>query len=291
MLPPQQPAIKKEEGDGVDAIFKGNTPTFANNIPPIPSPMPASLPQASIAPNATSYSPMDQLPRPNMNGINGQAAYPPVNPEELAARVNERRDWEESRHAQHELWDSFLFGGTLNDKIKSIAHRSNLVEPQSGVLVNTQKNQPPPTVRVNGQEGATRIIRDGQSILDTREKADRLTELVKLISLSAKARLTGLLQTGARIANERRQHASGRIPDDWTDIAVKPKAPENESVSSPAPSAGTKREFGLSLHYTCANISSQVLMIRLTAMTIHRTWREVQPTQPRQHLQSSPVLR
>ena len=242
MPPPQQPGVKREEADGAGSMFRDSTPTFGNDIPPAPGPMPTSLPPTPMAPNSTPYSPLDQIPRPT---VNGQAAHPPVPPEELLARKHERADWEEARHAQHELWDPFLFGGTLNDKIKGIAHRSNLVEPQSGVLVNTQKNQPPPVVRVNGQEGATRIIKDGQSILDTREKAERLNELVKLLSLAAKSRVTGLVQTAARIANERRQHAQGRIPEDWADIAVRPKPTEDESVSSPGPSIGTKRELML----------------------------------------------
>lgn len=243
MAPPQQPFVKREEGEMNflrDTSFEpagGPSPLALNHAPsPNPAPTFTSVPEPSTA-NGGHLT-------PGSSGAAMAAPQPVVNQEERQARSNQRQDWEEARHSQHELWDPFLFGATLNDKLKSISHRSNLLEPQAGVLVNTQKNQPPPMVRVNGLEGATRVINKGQSILDTKEKADRLNELVKLLSLSAKARLTGLVQAAARLALERRQHSQGRIPEDWSDIAVtsKPTGAEPHDNSSLAVSAGMKRK-------------------------------------------------
>lgn len=143
--------------------------------------------------------------------------------EERQRRVEERADWEASRQTQNPLWDMFLYGGNLNEKIRKISLNEHLVDPQSGVLVNTQRNAPPPTVRVNGLEGATRVIDRGQAILDTGPKADRLGEIMKLVCLATKTRLTGLLNASARLAIERRQHSKGKVPTEWEDIAALPK--------------------------------------------------------------------
>lgn len=244
MAPPQQPFIKREEAD---MNFLRDT-SFESGGGPSPASLNHALsPNAapSFASGAESFNVNGSHIRPDSSGAGMRAPQPVIKQEERQARSHQRQDWEEARHSQHELWDPFLYGATLNDKIKNISHRSNLVEPQAGVLVNTQKNQPPPTVRVNGLEGATRIINKGQSILDTKEKADRLNELVKLLSLSAKARITGLVQAAARLAVERRQHSQGRIPEDWSDIAVasKPTETEPQNVSGLAVSAGMKRKL------------------------------------------------
>ncbi|KAK5945101.1 hypothetical protein PMZ80_002305 [Knufia obscura] len=251
MAPPQQPYIKREDRDGDMSFLREGNFDFGG------APSPAFPNQAPSPNGATSFTSgpgpfnnaNDNHIRPGSSGARmgaPQAPQPPqpvVSQEEREARTHQRADWEEARHSQHELWDPFVYGGTLNEKIKAISHRSNLVEPQSGVLVNTQKNQPPPVVRVNGLEGATRVIDQGQSILDTKEKAERLNELVKLLSLSTKARITGLVQAAARLALERRQHSQGRIPEDWSDMAVAPKPTETEpqNVSTSGAGAGMKR--------------------------------------------------
>lgn len=281
MPPPQQPVIKRDERENDNTAGRGRSVDFDQDVGALfsfvglpNSQATTAVPEGSFDSNTqvASSAPMSSMPAPV------------VSEEDRVQRDHQRQDWDESRHAQHELWDPFLFIGTLNDKIKSTSLRTNLAEPQAGVLVNTQKNQPPPTVRVNGLEGATRVIRDGQSILDTREKADRLSELVKLISLSAKARMTNIIQAAARLAIERRQHSQGRVPDDWTDIAAKPKsAAENEEdVSSPAAaSAGMKREHKMFLQElfrancllqvpTRRPIVKPVFAIKLEFPTLHR---------------------
>lgn len=245
MPPPQQPAIKKEARDEDVNVYKSAGINFEEES--------AGLVNFSQPINTqTSFqSSQGSFDTTGPNGHSGTSSGVPstsqveIKREDRETRDHQRQDWDESRHSQQELWDPFVYGATVNDKIKTWSHRNNLAEPQSGVLVNTQRNQPPPIVRVNGHEGATRVINQGQSILDTREKADRLNELVKLLSLSAKARMTGLIQAAARLAIERTQHAQGRVPDDWKDIAVvtNPSGDEQQNASSPAASAGRKRKL------------------------------------------------
>jgi len=164
--------------------------------------------------------------------------------EEVQQREEARQDWEAARHSQHPLWDMFLQGGALNERIRNISISEHLVDPQSGVLVNTQKVGPPPTVRVNGLEGASRVIDKGQAILDTGQKGERLSEIMKLISLATKARLSGLVSASSRISLERQEHSQGKIPEDWQDIAVAASQTIDlpESALSPVGSTGLKRE-------------------------------------------------
>ena len=246
MAPPQAPTVKKEERNDDSVVLKdvpnagpnsAFSPSANNNMqtPSIHNPVQRVMPANGLIPPSTPINhhvqPMTQLPI--------------VSPEERARRERERKDWEESRHAQHELWNSFLYGASLNEKLKQASAKSNLSEPQAGVLVNTQKNQPPPRVRVNALEGGTRIIDKGQSILDTKDKADRLNDLVKLLSLAAKARITGLIQNSSQLAIDRRQHSQGRVPEEWSDIAAPVKSHEGEAqkADSPTPLAGVKREL------------------------------------------------
>jgi hypothetical protein len=182
-----------------------------------------------------------QLGQPD--GLN-RSQEPQPSEEEMKQRLEERADWEASRHSQHPLWDMFLLGGALNERIRNISITENLVDPQSGVLVNTQKHMPPPTVRVNGLEGASRVIDKGQAILDTQGKGERLSDIMKVINLAAQSRITGLLSASSRLAKERRQHSRGRIPDEWQDVAapLKPGTDLLDAAPSPAGSSSLKRE-------------------------------------------------
>ncbi|KIV97381.1 hypothetical protein, variant [Exophiala mesophila] len=181
----------------------------------------------------------------SLDQLDGQPPIPSYQPtaEELKSRGEQRLDWEAARHSQHPLWDMFLLGGALNEKIRNISISEHLVDPQSGVLVNTQKVGPPPVVRVNGLEAASRVIDRGQAILDTGQKGERLSEIMKIVSLATRARLTGLISSASRISRERQDHAKGKIPDEWQDIAVPIKAPTDlpEGMVSPAGSSSLKR--------------------------------------------------
>lgn len=239
MLPPSQEAQIKREPDDHNNFTVQNAPNHkptssaTNSLPASTSHTPQpQTPGANIRPN--------MIARPNVSGA--VAPIAPTSSNVPIERQQQRQDWTASQRSQHELWDPFLFTGDVNNKIKTISQRTNLVEPQSGVLVNTQKHQPPPTVRVNGYEGASRIIKDGQSIIDTRSKADRLQGLINILSLAAKTRLMGLLSSAGRIAEERRKHSQGRIPEEWADVAITQDSAENGMLSTPPPPAGTKRK-------------------------------------------------
>ncbi|KAK5096391.1 hypothetical protein LTS08_007647 [Lithohypha guttulata] len=243
MPPPQQPFTKKDNvgSESQSSVFSdGNALNFGPVSPMLPVSLPPSTPQTPQYPGQPLNTVEGPVARPGLVGP-PYVNVPQPTAEEQIARLQERQNWEEARHAQHELWDAFLYGGAVNDKIKTLSQRANLIEPQSGVLVNTQKTHPPPQVRVNGYEGATRVIKDGQSILDTRDKAQRLTDLVKILSLGAKARLTGIVQAAAVICEERRKHSQGRVPDGWEDVAVVSRPAESETASISAAAPGMKR--------------------------------------------------
>lgn len=238
MLPPStQPQIKREPEDG--SLFRDENALNHSSVNPVPNSLPPSAPRTPQPVTPGIRAGPDMIPRPNINSEVTSIALATNVPVE---RQEQRQDWSASQQSQHELWDPFLFLGNVNDHIKTISQRTNLVEPQSGVLVNTQKSQPAPTVRVNGYEGASRVIKDGQSIIDTRTKADRLRELVNVLSLAAKSRLTGLLSSAGRNAEERRKHSQGRVPGEWADVAAIRDSAQGELGASPAPAAGMKRK-------------------------------------------------
>jgi len=56
--------------------------------------------------------------------------------------------------------------------------------------------------------------------------------------------MINLIQAAARLALERRQHSQGRVPNDWSDVAVKtrPTGAEEQNVPSPTASTGMKRK-------------------------------------------------
>lgn len=251
MPPPQQPAIKKEARDEDVNVYKSAGINFDEESAGLTNFSQPTNSQASFQSGQGSFDASATSDRPGSSSGVVNTSQIEVKQEEREMRDHQRQDWDESRHSQQELWDPFVYGATLNDRIKTWSHRNNLAEPQSGVLVNTQRNQPPPIVRVNGHEGATRVINQGQSILDTREKADRLNELVKLLSLSAKARMTGFIQAAARLAIERTQHSHGRVPDDWKNIAVvsNSRGEEQQNTASPAANAGRKRKIAVNPNY------------------------------------------
>lgn len=255
MPPPQRPSDKAEDrnyedilsGTGINIEEEARMlvrPDYYGSS----TPRPASQPQAAgfhyhvNSLNAGESGGSGSGTPQGQTGTENQARTYQPSTEELKRRDEERADWEASRHSQHPLWDMFLLGGALNDKIRTISITEHLVDPQSGVLVNTQKHAPPPTVRVNGLEGSSRIIDKGQAILDTGAKGERLSDIMKVISLATKARLTGVVSASARISQERQQHSKGTVPDEWHDLATVAKPPA-EVLESPAGSTGLKREY------------------------------------------------
>lgn len=183
--------------------------------------------------NRPSLNPANStFSRPSQENLNeNDPANQPRTAEEKQKRAEERLDWEASRHTQNPLWDMFLVGGAVNDRMRRISQMEHLTDPQAGVLVNTQKSGPPPIARVNGYEGASRVIDKGQAILDP-VKGERLAEILKCVCLASKTRLTGLMSASSRLGMERRQHSAGKVPVEWEDMAVAMgSAPESDQVT------------------------------------------------------------
>lgn len=260
MPPPQRPTDKSEDrnyediltGTGInieeEARMLVQPDYFGSSTPHTPF---QSKPGSTDSQNNAFMRPGSSggATTPQQDQVDGQSRTQEYQPsaEEVKLREEERADWEASRHTQHPLWDMFLLGGALNERIRNISLTEHLVDPQSGVLVNTQKHAPPPTVRVNGLEGASRVIDKGQAILDTGQKGERLSDIMKVISLATKSRMTGLLSASSRLALERRQHSKGQIPDEWKDLAALPKSASElpEGTPSPSEASGLKRKFSV----------------------------------------------
>lgn len=257
MAPPQRPVDKPEKpgdrnyedilsGTGInieeEARMLSRPDYYSNSAQSSFQSRPGFDSRANSFTTPGSHGDGTNIPLDQIDGQTPSQGYQPT-AEELKSREEERLNWEAARHSQHPLWDMFLLGGALNEKIRNISISEHLVDPQSGVLVNTQKLGPPPVVRVNGLEAASRVIDKGQAILDTGQKGERLSEIMKVVSLATKARLTGLISSSSRISHERQDHAKGKIPDDWQDIAVPIQVPTDlpEGVVSPAGSSSLKR--------------------------------------------------
>jgi hypothetical protein len=174
-------------------------------------------------------------------------------PEESQRRRQAEADFRAGRWAQHPLWDAFLQGDTLEKKLNNCSHENGINSPKDGLFYATKGQTRPQTTRVTGHDGASQIIDRGQTILST-ESGDALGDMMKLIALAAKDRVTGLLDHSARLACERRDHSAGRIPSEWKTVAITPTAPVvPRSAESPAASTSLKRE------HVCALRSWHVL--------------------------------
>ena len=234
MAPPQRPAERNKEDENYEDVLAGtgiNVEEEERNLArpdyyshnSFQNPYPNRQGSFSNQHNSLGQMASNGALQRHQDG-QFRPAIPEPSPEGRLQRQEARADWDAARHSQNPLWDMFLYGGTLNDRIRKISLRERLHDPQSGVLVNTQRTGPPPVARVNGLEGATRVIDRGQAILDSENKGQRLSEIMKLVCLATKTRVTGLLSASARLSIERRQHSKGQVPDEWLDIAALHKA-------------------------------------------------------------------
>jgi hypothetical protein len=167
--------------------------------------------------------------------------------EEDAADLQRRRqgeaDFRAGRWAQNPLWDAFLQGDPLEKKLNKCSSENGIKSPKDGLFYATKGQTRPQTTRVTGHDGASQIIDRGQTILST-ESGDALGDIMKLICLATKDRVTGLLDHSARLACERRDHSDGRIPTEWKTLAITSPAPPAMSrpAGSPGSSTSLKRE-------------------------------------------------
>lgn len=173
------------------------------------------------------------------NNYNVQASGEQLTPEEIERRKENQANWQAGRHSQHPLWQMFLAGDPLERKLNERSYENNIKSSKEGLFYAT-KGGPPQRTRVNGLDGASQIIDQGETILGTNQ-GDLLSDIMKLISLAAKERVTGILDQSARLAQERRDHSKGRVPTEWKSVAVMPAANPVPEEGAADPAATLKR--------------------------------------------------
>ena len=162
-----------------------------------------------------------------------------VTPEEATRQKESAAHWEAAKHAQHALWNMFLLGDPLQKKLNERSYEHGIKSPQDGLYFATKgPNHPPQRTQVNGLDGARKIIDQGETILST-VSGDHLGDIMKLLSLACKERVTGLVDLSARLSQERRTHSQGRVPSEWKSVAAVPPtfpgAVENAASPSSVP--------------------------------------------------------
>jgi hypothetical protein len=204
---------------------------------------------ASLGSQATSFGPSSGSTSFERPGLSDYQNGHEESLEELQRRSQAEADFRAGRWAQHPLWDAFLQGDPLEKKLNRCSYENGIKSPKDGLFYATKGQTRPQTTRVTGHDGASQIIDRGQTILST-ESGDILGDIMKLITLATKDRVTGLLDHSARLACERRDHSAGRIPTEWKSVAVIPPAPPtgSHSAASPAASTSLKREHFCAAH-------------------------------------------
>ena len=145
-------------------------------------------------------------------------------------------DWEAARHSQHAMWNLFLAGDPLERRLFQRAYDEGIKSPKEGLFYATKgPDRPPQRTRVDGFDGAHKVIDQGETILHS-TSGDILMQIMQLISLAAKERATGFLDSSARLARERRLHSTGQVPKEWTNVAVQTPTPAETAGSRPTPS-------------------------------------------------------
>lgn len=161
------------------------------------------------------------------------------NAEDMQRRRQAEADFSAGRWAQHPLWDAFLQGDSLGRRLDKWSYENGIKSPKDGLFYATKAQTRPQTTRVTGHDGASQIIDRGQTIIST-ESGDVLGDIMKLVSLATRDRITGLLDHSARLACERRDHSAGRVPTDWKAVAITPPAPpvgSQSAVNAAAPTS------------------------------------------------------
>lgn len=171
---------------------------------------------------------------PLTNGINH--AQEIRTPQEAAQFEIDKANYLAGGRRQYELTDPFLHGDALERKLNVRAYENGIKSPKDG-LYHARKdgNRPLQKMQVASPDGTVRVIDKGQTILNS-DTGPTLVNLMDLISLACKARVTGILDLAARLGKERRDLANGRIPDEWKDIAQPP-----DRAVTPAAAPSLKR--------------------------------------------------
>jgi len=171
-----------------------------------------------------------------------------LTPEEIQRRKENQANWETARHSQHALWKMFLAGDPLERRLNDRTYEQGIKSPKEGLYYATKGiDRPPQRTLVNGLDGASQIIDQGETILHSRE-GGTLGDVLKLISLAAKERMTGLVDLSARLAQERRDHSKGRVPTEWKSVAaVLPASPAGEEVANGLAAAPSMKRMNFPL--------------------------------------------
>ena len=234
-----------------------------------------STPNSSFLSHSTSFgtsSTSESLDRPSSagrqdsissygpNGYQVQSSTDQLTTEEIERRKENQADWQAARHRQHALWQMFLQGDPLERLLNQKCYEHGIKSPKDGLYYATKGiDRPPQRTRVVGLDGASQIIDQGQTILST-QSGDTLGDLMKLISLAAKDRMTGIVDLSGRLAQERRDHSDGRVPTGWKSVAAVPTAtsPGPERASSPVSAPSLKRmAFNLVIRPQFADLISR----------------------------------
>lgn len=166
-----------------------------------------------------------------------------LTPEEIQRRKENQENWDAARHSQHGLWKMFLAGDPLERRLNDRAYDQGVKTPKDGLYYATKGiDRPPQRTLVNGLDGASQIIDQGETIIHSRE-GQTLGDILKLVSLAAKERMTGLVDLSARLAQERRQHSKGIVPTEWKPVAAVPATSSagEEVAAGPATAPSLKR--------------------------------------------------
>lgn len=207
-------------------------------------------PNSSFGSQGNSFGPSSNgssFERPGSSGLlNGHEE----SPEDVQRRRQAEANFRAGRWAQHPLWDAFLQGDPLEKKLNKCSYENGIKSPKDGLFYATKAQARPQTTRVTGHDGASQIIDRGQTILST-ESGDVLGDIMKLVSLATRERITGLLDHSARLACERRDHSAGRIPTEWKTVGITPPSPTtiSQSAGDAAASTSLKREHNRALYY------------------------------------------
>lgn len=173
------------------------------------------------------------------NSYPNQPSAGQLTPEEMQKRKENQANWDAGRHSQHPLWKMFLAGDPLERRLNERAYEQGIKSPKEGLYYATKGiDRPPQRTLVNGLDGAAQIIDQGETILHSKE-GGILGDVLKLISLAAKERMTGLIDLSARLAQERRDHSKGRVPTEWEPIAAVPAAIAAADEVATGPGAAT----------------------------------------------------
>ena len=212
--------------------------------------------QPSFGANGTSFGRAGSINRDvTVTGIDSQSTQDTattaldVQSAEDAVRLeNERANYAAAGRRAYELTDPFLLGDAMERKLNIRAYENGIKSPKDGLYhARKDPNRPLQKMQVVAPDGTVRVIDQGQTILNS-DSGTTLVNLMDLISLACKARMTGVLDLAARLAKERRDFANGRVPDEWADIAEPP-----ERASSPSAAQGVKRMAPNTLFCTKTN--------------------------------------